>query len=96
MKDIYRIISIILWLAYFPIFYTIMKSLWKGYEESSNSPLKFKFKVIGDAGTVAFIFPLALFSFLYYYDFESLRKYKANKAEWPWKVNKKKFIEDTK
>ena len=48
--------------------------------------------MIGNVGTVAFLIPMALFSFLYYYDFEFLRKYKANDAEWPWKVNKKKFI----
>ena len=89
MKDIFRVISITLWLAYFPIFYSVMKSLWKGYEESYDSPLKLKFKIIGDVGTIAFLFPLALFSFLYYYDFEFLRKYRANDAEWPWKINKK-------
>lgn len=52
--------------------------------------------MVGKVGSVAFLFPITLFCILYYYDFECLRKYRANEAEWPWKVNKKKFIQDTK
>lgn len=92
MERLYRKISLAIWMAYFPIFYYTIKILLKYYEAKISDPTQLKLKMIGNVGTVAFLIPMALFSFLYYYDFEFLRKYKANDAEWPWKVNKKKFI----
>ena len=70
--------------------------MWPYFEKKSKNSLQLKLTVIGNVGTIAFLFPLTLFSILYYLDLESLRKYRANDAEWPWKVNKKKFIKDTK
>lgn len=38
-----------------------------------------------------FLFFNTLYPFLYYNDFKSLRKYRSNELDWPWKENPERF-----
>lgn len=77
-------INFLVWVAYFVIYYTYMKSNWSYYEELYDSKLSLQMKLLKKSGTVSFAVPMLFFAILYYFDFAFFKKYKANDVDWPW------------